>query len=464
MTWRHFALALICVGLLATTGLGDPAEEATATPRKRPPIILISLDTLRADHVGSYGYARNTTPHLDRFAKDAVSFQNAFTSGGGTLPAHMTLLTSLSPAVHGVTAASGTVLGDGHETLAEVLRKTGYRTAAFTGAGYVRGHWGFDQGFDTFDDAGRGFEQILPKAITWLDEPSEQPPFLFLHTLDIHSDWDELPYDPPAPYRDRFVAEAPETFDGCREERCASTLLAWLNQRARKGAVDLTAYFTPEEVRYVTALYDGGVAYTDARFGELLAELMERDLYDDAIIAVVSDHGEEFLEHGLMLHEQSYDEIVRVPILVKLPGGRRGGTRVSGLVGMMDVMPTILEAAEIERPSGSTGASLLPLIEGRAPGRDLIYIYGEPAKVRTAQWSLLLHANGTRELYDLKRDPGEQQNIAETHPEVVAGLTKRLAATTADQAARSAAQPSKDVELSEDVVRQLKALGYLHEE
>ncbi len=439
-----------------------PAPSPSA---KRPPIIVISLDTLRADHVGAYGYERDTTPHLDRFADDAVLFENAFTAGGGTLPAHMTLLTGLPPDLHGVTAQSGTVLEARRVTLAEALRKAGYRTAGFTGAGYVRARWGFNQGFDAFDDAGRGFEQILPKALAWLDAQDARPPFLFLHTLDIHSDWDQLPYDAPAPYRDRFVASSYSgSFTGCRKELCASKLLAGLNQESRKGDVDLKTYFTPEEIRYITDLYDGGVAYTDARFGQLIAALRERGLYDDAIIAIVSDHGEEFLDHGMMLHEQVYDEIVRVPVLVKLPTGQSGGSRVTGLVAMMDVMPTILEASNTPSPPGMVGESLIPLIDRRRAGRPLVHIYGIPEKLRTPKWSLIHPADGQNELYDLKRDPGETKNIAATRGEVVQTLTKRLESIKLAQSL-AGTKPSKKtaVELTPEVVEQLKALGYLHD-
>ena len=452
--------------VLFTAALGHAEGPApTATPaRELPPVVVISLDTLRADHVGAYGYDRDTTPNIDAFAKDAVLFESAFTPGGGTLPAHMTLLTGLAPEVHGVTAQSETRLDPGRETLAEILQKAGYRTAGFTGAGYVRARWGFDQGFDVFDDAGRGFEQILPKATAWLDSGKE-PPFLFLHTLDIHSDWDRLPYDAPLPYRDRFVSEdAPDSFDGCRDERCASKLLAWLNQQSRKGKIDLKEYFTPEEVRYLIDLYDGGVAYTDARFGELLDELKKRGLYDEAIIVVVSDHGEEFLEHGLLLHEQIYDEVVRVPIMIKLPGGRHGGRRVSALVGLADVMPTALDAAGLAATSAVRGGSLLPVIEGNAEGRAFVHVWGIPEKLRAADWSLVRHEDGTFELYHLRRDPGETKNVAESHPGMTQALSRQLDSIRASLAtSRQASKAPKKVDLPPEVVDQLKALGYLQD-
>lgn len=440
----------------------DDAPTTEPSPN-RPPVIVVSLDTLRADHVGAYGYDRDTTPNLDSFAKDAVLFERAFTSGGGTLPAHMTLLTGLPPGVHGVTARSDAVLPKGRVTLAEALGDAGYRTAGFTGAGYVRRQWGFHQGFDRFDDEGRGFEQILPKALRWLDRPDPRPPFLFLHTLDIHSDWDQLPYDAPAPYRDRWVADDYSgSFDGCRDGLCASKLLAEMNQRARRGEIDLASYFTPEEVDYMRDLYDGGIAYTDARFGELMAALRERGLYDDALIVVVSDHGEEFLEHGLMLHEQIYDEIVRIPLLVKLPNDAHAGERVDALTAMMDVMPTVLEVVGTAKPAGVVGASLLPIVEGQSPGRSFVYLWGIPEKLRTREWSLLRGEGAAPELYDLLRDPGEKTNVAATRPAVVHALSRQLDAIKLSQTPPEP-KPKPKADLSPEVVDQLEALGYLRE-
>lgn len=473
-TPRWLAVAAGLMALLGGDAAAASAEAAAATPieradgaptsgpsEERPPVIVVSLDTLRADHVGAYGYDRETTPNLDSFAKDAVLFQRAFTSGGGTLPAHMTLLTGLPPGVHGVTAQSGAVLPQGRVTLAEALGDAGYRTAGFTGAGYVRRQWGFQQGFDRFDDEGRGFEQILPKALRWLDRPDPRPPFLFLHTLDIHSDWEQLPYDAPPPYRDRWVADDYSgSFDGCRDDLCASKLLAEMNQRARRGEIDLTSYFTPEEVGYVRDLYDGGIAYTDARFGELMDALRERGLYDDALIVVVSDHGEEFLEHGLMLHEQIYDEIVRVPLLVKLPNDAHAGRRVDALTAMMDILPTVLQVVGAETPPGVVGASLLPIVEGRSPGRSFVYVWGIPEKLRTREWSLLRGEDGSTELYDTVRDPGETTDVAADRPAVVHALSRQLDAIKLSQ---TPPDPKKNpkADLSPEVVDQLEALGYL---
>jgi len=460
------AAAWLSVVLSSTpSGAGDQPQPTPAA--RRPPIVLVSLDTLRADHVGAYGYPRGTTPHLDRLAGDAVLFENAFTAGGGTLPAHLTLLTSLPPPVHGVTVQSGAVLPDRYETLAEILGKAGYRTAAFTGAGYVRRRWGFDQGFETFDDAGHGFEEILPKATAWLDRPSDRPPFLFLHTLDIHSGRNKRPYDAPARFRARFVSENhANTFTGCRDHRCASGLLAWLNQQARAGKVDLETYFAPGEIGYITDLYDAAIAHADARVGDLVGILKERGLYDDAIIVVLSDHGEEFLDHGLLLHEQTYDEIARIPILLKLPHGRRGGTRVSGLVALMDILPTLLAISDVPAPPGILGTSLLPLIHGRAPGRPHVYVWGIPEKLRTARWSLLRQKDGTIELYDLRRDPGERNDVARAEPEMARALSKRLAAIKRSMAAARRARHAtrRPTKLDEEVVRELETLGYLQGE
>ena len=224
-------------------------------PAKNPHgIILISLDTLRADHLGCYGYQRNTSPSIDAFARESIVFENAVVQSPWTLPSHMSIMTSLYPSFHGVTNKSSR-LADEHTTLAELLQESGYQTAAFTDGGLVSGEFGFNQGFDVYEDEWIGIANILPKAEKWLDNNASKPFFLFIHCYDIHE-----PYNPPPPYNSIF-----HDFTYSGHLVPSSTILT----AARKGQVTVTN----EDLRHFIALYDGGIRYTDEKIGEFLSYL-----------------------------------------------------------------------------------------------------------------------------------------------------------------------------------------------
>ena len=186
---------------------------------ERLSVVLVSIDTLRPDHLGCYGYVLPTTPNIDRFASEGVLFEQCVNTGGGTLPVHMSMLTSLAPAVHGVFPGNGLALAENHTTLAEALHDSGYATAAFVDGGYLSGNFGFPQGFDVYFDRNYkgligkiesyfdvgGLAELLPRALAWLRRHHTQPFFLFLHTYDTHSAMSRLPYESPPPFLDQFV-------------------------------------------------------------------------------------------------------------------------------------------------------------------------------------------------------------------------------------------------------------------
>ena len=428
-------------------------------------IVLISVDTLRADHLGSYGYARPTSPNLDRFAsEDAVLFEQVFTSGGGTLPSHVSLFTGLPSLVHGVTAENRRAVDPNHTTLAEALSASGYETAAFTGGAFVKAKYGLDQGFDLFDDEGGDFEIILPKAISWLDENRDNTFFLFLHTYDVHSDAKRLPYDAPEGFNATFTSSYQGDFDGCALDECSSKLLLKLNDLVLSGDQD-SSIIGEAELEFIVGLYDGGIAYVDSKLKLLFDHLRQLGLYDDAIIVVTSDHGEEFLEHRLFLHVQSYEELTRIPLLLKLPDQQFGGRRIQGLTSIVDIAPTLLDLVGLQPKTLPSGRSLVPRIVGTADGRRDVLVYGGLERLRTGQWSLYVIEGRPVQLFDLKSDPTESENVLHKHPREAARLLRIFQDRRSSQLALrdrlGSAEASAEVQISPEELERLEALGYV---
>ncbi len=386
-------------------------------------VLLISIDTLRADHLHAYGYGRDTSPNIDRFARQAVLFEQGINTGGGTLPVHASMFTSLPPLVHGVWADNEKALASERVTLAEQLRAAGYHTRGYTGGGFVQAKFGLGQGFDYFYDQGGDFKLELPLLNEWLVPHAGGKFFLFLHTYDVHSGFDKLPYDHGKPFNDRFTAGFHGAFDGCRNGACASALLGAVNHRITRGQLTAGQVFSPAEIEYMKGLYDGGIAYVDAQLGFLFEELKSLGLWDRTLIVLTADHGEEFAEHGRFLHEENFDEIARVPLMIRFPHGVYGGRRISELVSTLEVMPTILDVLGIPPNPEIQGRSLMPLIAGGREGRPWVYMAGALEKLRTPAWSLFVDpASGPWWLYDLRHDPGETVNVIHAHPETAAAL------------------------------------------
>jgi arylsulfatase A-like enzyme len=464
---RFFSLFLALALLAPNTGCRRPEPGPSAIPAEAPPpVILISIDTLRADHLGCYGYHRPTSPSIDRLAADSVLFEQLINPGGATLPVHLSLMTSLPPLVHGIFAQQPHPLPEHHITLAEQLAATGYTTAAFTDGGFVSAQLGFAQGFEHFDDDGGHLARIMPRLESWLLDNLHRSFFLFLHTYDVHSGKEPLPYDSPEPYRHFFAAGYEGDFDGCAAGRCGSQLLSWLNSMARGGDTSASDLLSAEDLDYLVDLYDGGIRHADREIGELLDLLRERQVYDRCLIILTSDHGEEFREHGLLLHHQNYEENARVPLLIKLPGQAAAGTRVPALVSTIDIMPTVLELAGVAANPRIWGHSLVPVIAGEQAGRSFVHMASGPEKLRTAEWSLVLSRNQPIGLYDLLVDPHETENLIDRHPAVVSELTalyrsNRKRERAAHQAFTEGREAVPPPELSEELVNNLKALGYL---
>ena len=449
------ALALLVGAVLTTGGCGSSPELAGSN------LVLISVDTLRADHLSLYGYERPTSPFLEELAEEAVVFDSFFSNGGFTLPSHATMMTSLKPTVHGVQKDGTNRLAEERTTLAELLRGRGYSTAAFVDSYYMRRKHGFAQGFDLYDDRGGGFEKILPRTREWLRRNHREPFFLFLHTYDVHSQSERLPYDCPEPYRDRYTDGFEVEFDGCRGGRCASSLFAHVVEESVARQVRLTEFLAPEEIEYSVALYDGCINYVDAKIRKIVGRLESLGVLDRTLLVVTSDHGEEFLDHGRLLHTQrGFEEMAHIPLILRLPGGRHGGLRVRHLAAMVDLMPTVLDVLGVPPAPVAQGRSLMPAIVDGRPVRRETTIW---QALRDQEWKLLPER---KVLFHLPTDPRERRNRWEQDPEIVRRLTtrqQRLMERDRElaESLRAGREPVGPVELTEEEARELRALGYV---
>jgi len=462
---RSIGVLLLTLAAAACRGGQQAATVAIPPPAYRCSdcnVLLISIDTLRADHLHAYGYGRDTSPNIDRFSREAVLFEQSINTGGGTLPVHASMFTSLPPVVHDVWTENGKALASARVTLAEQLHAAGYHTRGYTGGGFVQAKFGLGQGFDYFYDQGGDFKLELPLLNEWLVPHPGGKFFLFLHTYDVHSGFDKLPYDHGRPFNDRFTAGFHGSFDGCRNGTCASELLSAVNQGIAK--VPARKFFSPAEIEYMKGLYDGGIAYVDAQLGFLFEELKALGLWDRTLIVLTADHGEEFAEHGLFLHHQNTEEIARVPLIIRFPHGVYGGRRISELVSTLEVMPTILDVLGIPPNPEVEGRSVMRLITEGREGRPWVYMAGAAEKLRTPTWSLFVGDTGPSSLYDLLRDPGETVNVSRAHPETTAALYAHyLEARRHDLRAWRALLmrgPAGLVRLSQSDRAHLRSLGY----
>lgn len=507
----------LCVGwLLVSVACRTPPEVAPP----KPSVLLITIETLRADHVGSYGYRRNTTPNLDRLARQGASFENAVAQAPFTLPSIASLMTGTTPPGHGVRNHPA-VLADSIETLAERFQNAGYQTAAMTRHTWLRSKSGLDQGFGEYHNnkfsAGLDARSLSLAASDWLTERDPARPFfLWLHFLDPH-----LPYTPSYPYsvlyhdaydedpqvkhlramaaaaadREDYVPTPYADLSGgpyydlvlrhYPENRILLDLAFW--RRSRGSIFFNKGFYSRYEVSQIVDLYDGAILYTDDNLGRILKTLADLGLDETTVVAVAGDHGEAFGEHGLSFtHDFTlYDEVLRVPLVIRGPGVEPGGS-IAQQVRLMDVAPTLLDLAGVEPLAGIEARSLAPLLRGgslpyltafaeSAPGRtqfpeqDKIYLPGIRGKwrmVRTDRWKLIQiprDDGDLYELYDLVDDPGETRNLFADFAGEAAKLQPLLKAWMAKDPLRDSESSGEEglEELDPSALEQLKTLGYI---
>ncbi|PYQ59690.1 MAG: hypothetical protein DMF53_18375 [Acidobacteria bacterium] len=434
------------------TATAVPASlRPAAGPRPRN-VILYLVDALRADHLGCYGYSRPVSPHVDAFARQAVTFRHTVAQSSWTRPATTTILTGLLPRTHGVNGRRDK-LSEQALTLAEMLQARGYHTAGFVTNGNVARSFGLGQGFETYELLPRKHSaatDVNAAAAGWLESgwKRDAPFFLYLHTVEPHA-----PYTPPAPFRQRF---APEVHD---------ELLTRMKVFHRLEDGSLAP--TPELRQSLLDLYDAEIAANDAAFGELIDLLARRGLWEDTVVVFISDHGEELFEHGGWEHGKTlHSEVLDVPLIVRAPGA--GARTVQRQVQQVDVAPTILDLLELPISPVVEGRSLAPWILGEAPGDDAedeAYSWLDQhgfraASVTTPAWRMIEDRapDAGRSLYDRQADPGEHRDLADERAVRTGYLRAHLLA--AERRRKGALQAGTAV-LDEELRKELQALGYL---
>jgi arylsulfatase A-like enzyme len=442
---------LVLPVLAALAGAGTACRARPAIER----VVLVSIDTLRPDHLGAYGYARPTSPVLDALAARGVLFEDASSPSPWTLPAHASLLTGLYPGRHGV-KGHDRYLPAAVPTLASLLGRAGWTTAAVVNSHNLGPRFGLDRGFQQFLYVEEVAAQRAPttrlvdQALAWLRRHRDRPFFLFLHSYDVHSDYASLPE------HERAFASP---YDGPADGTTAQ-LIAF-----REGRVRLSARDAP----HLVDLYDAGIRQMDAELGRLLSALSAEGLAEGTLLVVTSDHGEEFFEHGGVLHGcTQYEEVVRVPLVVSGPGVA-AGRRVAVPASLLDVMPTVLGRLGVAFPPGLDGEDLGGLLSGGArPGLAERVLFGEAdhhnvehditRAARRASWKLHFNRlSGEAALFDLRSDPGERTDLAPARPEVARELRSRLDRFLLVQPAA----PPPAVTLSPQEVEKLRSLGYV---
>jgi arylsulfatase A-like enzyme/tetratricopeptide (TPR) repeat protein len=399
-------------------------------------VVLISIDTCRADRLSCYGYPQPTTPAIDAVARDGALFKSAMTPVPMTTPAHSSILTGTYPPAHGVRLNNGERLAESNLTLAEILRDAGYRTAAFVGAFPLDADFGLNQGFDTYDgqfarkdgkaecSSERTGEEVNRPALAWLEGHAAEPFFLFLHYFDPHA-----PYAPPPPY-DAAHPQDP---------------------------------------------YAGEVAYVDHCIGQVLDRLRAVGAYEDTLLIIVGDHGESLGEHGENTHALlAYQSALHVPLVIRTPRGGKG-LRVAGNVSLVDIVPTVLDLVGQPIPAGVQGVSLRRALrrlpqpgEGdSAPGRkEPVYFESLAAAtfgcgplhgVVEGPWKYIRAPR--QELYDLARDPGELNNVFEGEPQVAQRLRGRLEQMLLEMESAGSNRGRSPVD--PEAARKLQSLGYV---
>ena len=416
-------------------------------------LVLVSLDTLRADRLGLYGYERDTSPRLDAWSEDAFVFERAHSAANATAGAHHALFQSRPASVAFADRKA--------PSLASVLDAAGYHTAGFTDGGTMARAMGFAHGFDRYDDGNKGLAQSLPKALAFLDEAAaeEAPFYLFVHSFDVH-----LPYDPPPPHDTQFFPE----YEGRMTGPATLPLLRGVRRIFDQTNLPEPVELDEAERKQASALYDGEIAKTDVLLSRLLTRIEQADLRDDTLVVIVSDHGEEFWEHGSVLHSHTlFQELVHVPWILRVPGWRDAARRIGERVSMLDVLPTLLELLGLDVPETARGRSLVPLMRGETMDPAAILAEGRPygrnqQMVVAGRFKLIRNLRtGRTMLFDLDADPEELRDLSLRHPaarnKLVALLDREL-----PRDARPEDDPLNQPEdLDAGLQQRLRELGYI---
>jgi len=458
---RDFGRAAALPAVLATMSLAVinisaviAKHEANNQPQN---VIVILIDALRADHLGSYGYSRPTSPTLDAFAKESLLFTQAISQSSYTKPVIASLFTSLYPSQHNVFRntrhdAAGNfisdVLDDSFKTMAEYLRDAGFNTAGFLEQAQLRSYMGFAQGFYYYKPDMGAAAEINHGFFHWLPLNKHRKFFAYLHYLDVHA-----PYAPPPKYRDMFGS-----FD--HSTSFPEQVKDW--QKFKGDVTDGNITLTQTDAEQLKALYDAEIRAFDDDMAALFAKLKEEGIYDNSLIVITADHGDEFLEHGGVDHAHTlYDELLRVPLMIRFPKGEYRGV-VGMQVQTIDVLPTILEFCEIDLDPHVMGHSLLTY-KGGANGHQQFPVFSERAdliSMRTEKYKYIYNTESkTGELYDLQNDPTESKNLANEDAKTATQMQNEILRWA--EITRSTMTDQGGVKVDEKSVKELRSLGYI---
>jgi arylsulfatase A-like enzyme len=434
-------------------------DEARDPAIDKPNVVLIVVDTLRAAELGVYGHSAPTSPRIDALARKAMVFEKAFSTAPWTTPSVASMLTGLYPRELGIEQRPVILSGD-FRTLAETFRDAGYVTHGVISHMWIGSQFGFDQGFDRYDETHLARDRnyvsspgVTEKAVTFLRERGSEPFFLFVHYFDPHYNY--LMH----PILNRYAAYSGQLLGRGRTPPDKDFILR-LRQLSYQGKL------SREDRRYLRALYESEVRFSDHHIGILLDTLAEEGAFDESLIVITGDHGEELADRrdGWIGHTvRLTNEIVHVPLIIKRPG-QLEERRVAQPVSLVDLMPTLLEMAGLSSPEGISGRALD--IAGTAGGSRDVYAetkrQGQSEMIVSGRWKLVYHrlANQPYRLFDLKADPVALRNVASQHPEVVRQLdAKRLRWSRAQQL-KADALTAEIPRLSDAERAQLRELGY----
>lgn len=442
-------------------------------------VVLVSLDTLRADRLGVYANPHELTPVMDRIGAEGTLFEYAYAPYPNTLSSHATLFTGFYPTQHGIVAGRMQKIPADAKTLARAFFDAGHHTVAFTENGYVASGWGFAAGFDRYHNGAEpavkgqflgNAEDTFTSALNWLETRADVPFFMFLHSYEVHK-----PYDPTPKRIQKLWKQRGIRYSGPFEARFDSLWGLAFNRR--------NSVLTRSDRRQIELLYDAEVIGLDAQVGRLERALDRHGLADDTLVVLMSDHGEEFDEHGFLGHGDTlHQQALRIPMILRLPGRVPAGRRITSPVGLIDLGPTIAELAGIEHPFDDAPAqSLVTEIMGRANGltrpvfSELEDTLGAcvtrkagkfkscPYKgvaVREGRFAFIHRAvTGEVQLFDYATDRAERRNVADQFTERTAYFESLVSEFRADvEATKTLAAPHR---VDSETRRNLKALGYV---
>ena len=471
---KRLVLSILMIFIFCTIGIVLGNGKNRSKPKDKPNIILIIIDTLRADHLGCYGYERNASPNIDRFAQQGTIFANAFSQAGYTLAAYASILTGRLPLSHGVIEGIDSrnldKLSKSEVTLAEALKENQYVTAAFTGGGFTSRKFGFAQGFDIYEEIHRNkFDKIYKnddikyineKVFRWLEKNKDSNFFLLVHTFNVHE-----PFNPPDAYKQIFSHD----YQGFLEDEFIDDELVG---KITKKEIPTTQ----EDINFIISQYDGDIRYCDMHIGRLLNKIEQLGLASNSIIILTADHGEDLMDHKTIGHRDVYDVGIQIPLIIRFPSFPFEQRIVNSIVRSIDIFPTILDVLNLPKENRIEGYSFLPLIMGKNEREREVFSFGwkrlwehenetvwrrKRFSIRTNRWKYIATPDILAyELYYLWEDPKELKNLAYKEKKRLAFFNRRLI-NYFENSEISRNAPSKAI-LDSDLKKNLRSLGYLH--